>query len=209
MAHNYAKDPPRFAIDPVAWDYTRDKLEESTGLPYDQWTGRQFAAAQVIYRNVRAKYGDSLKEKALSIPHPCVACGERKPHYEGDYICQSCRDAIEDSESYYEAAETITRPDAMDDIREKLAEKLGQKNVPAAMPVDSATSNVMEKTAPASTGTVSRNYGAMGDDKLLRSIQELEDGRGEAFAKAEIKGEDPLDHLESALRVAQEKGLLR
>src|SRR3954454_15896803 len=114
MPHNYKKDPPRFATDPLAWDYTRDKVENQSGLSYDEWTGKQFAAATVIYKNVRNKYGSSLKDQSLSVPYECASCGLSHAHYEGDYICQSCRDSIEDSETYYEAAETITRPDAMD-----------------------------------------------------------------------------------------------
>src|SRR5436190_19159676 len=176
MAHNYRRDPPPFAKDPWAWDYTRDRIEQNTGIGYDDWEGKHFAGAAAMYKNVRRKYGDALKERGLSVPRECVDCGLNNVHYEGDYICQKCRDAIEESDSYYEAAETISRPDAMDAIRQQLADKLGHKPKPGhaakEMPVDDKTSVAMENNAPAEVGRVSRNYGSMNPDKLLRSIRE-------------------------------------
>lgn len=211
MAHLYAKDPPAFAKDPWAWDYTRDRMEQNIGRPYDEWEGRHFAGAAAMYKNVINKYGPSVQNGSMTAPQVCVDCGNMAQHYENDFICKDCRDKIENTDSYYEAQDTITRPDAIEEIRQQLAEKLGHKskdgNRNASMPVDAKTAILMEDESPASTGKVSRNYRAMGDDKLLRAIKELEEESGEAVRKAQAAGEDVMDHLESALRVAQEKGL--
>lgn len=209
MAHLYDRDPPAFAKDPWAWDYTRDRIESNTGLTYDQWEGKHFAGAAAMYKNVLRKYGPSIEQGLLTAPQVCMDCGETKQHYQNDYICKDCRQKIEDADSYYEAAESITRPEAMDDIRKMLQEKLGHKDKRpnAAVPVDAMTTAVVENSAPASGGKVSRNYEAMNLDKLRRSITELEAGQGEAVTKATAKGEDVMDHLEAALRAAQEKGV--
>lgn len=241
MAHMYAKDPPRFAKDPWAWDYTRDKVEGNSGLTYDQWEAKQFMAAAAIYKNVRNKYGDALKERGLSVPRECVDCGGNNVHYEGDYICQNCRDAIENASSYEEAAATVSQPESIEVIREHLYRALGHDKKDAAKgrtkqfgvagpkpenkvgtpEFEAAGREAMERLTAdlptgetngsppvgddVPTGAVSRNYKNMAEDKLRRSIAELEAGSGEAVSKAQAKGEDPMDHLEHALRIAQER----
>lgn len=211
MAHLYSKDPPAFAKDPWAWDYTRDRIEQNSGLTYDQWEGRHFAGASAMYKNVIKKYGPSIKDGSMTPPQVCADCGNMAQHYENDFICKECRDKIEAADTYYEAVETISRPDAMEEIRRQLQEKLGHKDKDGhhnePMPVDAKTALLMENETPANTGKVSRNYAAMKDDKLLRSISELEQESGEAVRRVHAAGEDVIDHLESALRVAQQKGL--
>lgn len=49
--------PPKFATDAWAWEYTRRKLEDKHGVPYEEWEGKLFAAAGAIYKRVLAKYG--------------------------------------------------------------------------------------------------------------------------------------------------------
>lgn len=49
--------PPKFATDAWAWEYTRRKLEDKHGVPYEEWQGKLFAAAGAIYKRVLAKYG--------------------------------------------------------------------------------------------------------------------------------------------------------
>jgi hypothetical protein len=209
MSHLYDRDPPAFAKDPWAWDYTRDRIEQNSGKTYDEWEPRHFAGASAMYKNVVKKYGPSIQSGTMEPPRECVDCGENKSHYANDFVCQDCRDKIEDASSYYEAEETISRPEAIDDISRMLKEKLGHKDKKpnAAVPVDQATTIVVENSAPANAGKVSRNYSSMNPDKLRRSISELEQGVGEAASKAQAKGEDVMDHLESALRAAQQKGL--
>lgn len=220
MAHMYDKAPPKFAKDPWAWDYTRDRIEGNTGIPYDQWEGKHFAGSAAMYKNVIKKYGASIENGVMTAPHECVDCGDTKQHYQDDYVCKDCRDAIEAADSYEEAAATINQPEAIDAIREQLYKSLGhdKKDAKAGrivgigqtpeFPSVAAGEPVYESDlAPTNGATVSRNYNAMGDDKLKRSIKELEAGSGEAVQRAEAKGEDINSHLEAALRAAQEKGL--
>lgn len=223
MPHLYDKAPPAFAKDPWAWDYTRDRLEGNTGIPYDQWEGKHFAGAAAMYKNVVKKYGDSMAAGVTTMPKECVDCGSVSPHYEGDYICQGCRDAIEAAPTFEAAAATISNPGSLDAIREQLYKSLGHDKKDAAKGRKVMTVPTPVLVAPVPTpeavsgppasmgvgvvgGKVSRNYKAMNPDKLQRSISELEAGEGEAMRKVKA-GEDPFDHLEAALRAAQEKGL--
>jgi hypothetical protein len=205
MPHLYDKAPPGFAKDPWAWDYTRDRMEQNTGLTYDQWEGKHFAGAAAMYKNVVKKYSGSIQQGMVTAPHECVDCGQVKPHYESDYVCQDCRDAIEHAGSYEAATQTINRPAALDDIRKQLQEMLGHKDAgKVAVAVDGLTEQLMERAAP---GKVSRNYRAMSVEKLQRSIAELESGQGESSRKAQSRGEKIEDHLEAALEAAQLKGI--
>jgi hypothetical protein len=236
MAHLYDKLPPAFAKDPWAWDYTRDRMEGNTGLAYPDWEGKHFAGAAAMYKNVVKKYAGNIAAGNITVPRECVDCGQTNAHYVDDYVCRDCRDLIENASSYAEATSTITRPEALDDIRDQLYKALGHdkkdakkaKTAPMGpgsvefedfnsdengVPSNAGKNVVIQ--APAAipysganitTGQVSRNYGAMNEDKLIRSIRELEAGEGEAMKKIK-PGEDSLDHLEAALRVAQEKGI--
>lgn len=56
------KAPPPFAKHEGAWLYTQAKVRRQSGLDYDEWSGKQFAAANVIYRNVVRKYGDAVPD---------------------------------------------------------------------------------------------------------------------------------------------------
>src|SRR4051812_41205546 len=125
MPHYYDKAPPRFAKDPWAWDYTRDRLEGNTGIPYDQWEGKHFAGAAAMYKNVIKKYGESVKDGIVTLPKECIDCGVTGVHYQDDYVCKSCRDAIEAAPTFEAATKTITNPGALDAIRESLYESLG------------------------------------------------------------------------------------
>jgi hypothetical protein len=221
MAHMYAKDPPRFAKDPWAWDYTRDRLEANTGIPYDQWEGKHFAGAAAMYKNVVNKYGDSITQGKLTPPHVCVDCGQSAQHYLNDYVCVNCRGAIENAPTYAAAAATITTPDALDTIREQLYKSLGHDKkdakvgrtapAPTPMPARSVSpTNTLAEPQPvpeAPPGTVSRNYASMKDDKLRRSLRELQEGQGEAVEKARAKAENTDDHWAAAMKVARERGL--
>jgi ATP-dependent DNA ligase len=55
-------------------------------------------------------------------------------------------------------------------------------------------------------GPTNRNYGAMGDKKLLKCIDELENG-GDARERVEAKGGDPAADLEIARNIAAARGL--
>lgn len=209
MAHLYAKAPPAFAKDPWAWDYTRDRIENNTGLPYDQWQGKHFAGAAAMYKNVVKKYRDGVDSGKFDAhsPRECVDCGGNNPHYDGDYICTSCRDQIENAGSYAEAAATITQPESIDAIRDQLYKALGhdKKDAKAGRVAQLEEANPLKPgSSMIATGKVSRNYRAMSPEKLARVISELEAGEGEAMRKVKA-GEDPMDHLEAALRVQQTK----
>lgn len=206
MAHLYDKAPPAFAKDPWAWDYTRDRMEQNTGLTYDEWEGKHFAGAAAMYKNVVKKYRDGVDSGKFDShsPRECVDCGDVAPHYDGDYVCTGCRDKIEAAGSYAEAAQTITQPESIDAIREQLYKALGHDKKDAKKAADSMAV-VMESSEAAAarheaTRKVSRNYKAMSPEKLARTIGELEAGSGEAIKKVKA-GEDVLDHLEAALRV--------
>jgi hypothetical protein len=236
MAHLYDKAPPAFAKDPWAWDYTRDRMEGNTGLPYDQWQGKHFAGAAAMYKNVVKKYGTSVENGVLTVPKDCIDCGQVNQHYQNDYVCKSCRDAIEAAGSYQEAAQTISNPGSLDAIREALYKSLGHDKKDAAKGrtkqwgaaqeasatvtvenpvVDALDQHEAERRAyhdaavrTLSTGVenVSRNYSRMGNDKLSKAISDLE--AGILDPKYSAKGETAENHYEAALRVAQEKGLL-
>lgn len=82
------RELPKFARDEWCWDYTRTKVEEQSGRDYDDWIGKDFAAATVIYRNVERKYGTG-RETSHGIV--CPKCEQTNKFLEGDYICQKCR----------------------------------------------------------------------------------------------------------------------
>jgi len=215
MPHLYDKLPPAFAKDPWAWDYTRDRIEGNTGIPYDQWEGKHFAGASAMYKNVVKKYGANVAAGKTTMPRECIDCGATEVHYVDDYVCRNCRDAIESAGSYQEAVQTINQPEAIDQIREQLYKALGHDKKDAKKgrtPVAGAPATPVPDTADDAariqdTGPkVSRNYKAMGDDKLQRSIAELDRGEGEAVRKIK-DGENIMDHYEAALRAAQEKGI--
>jgi hypothetical protein len=212
----YDKAPPAFAKDPWAWDYTRDRMEQNTGILYPDWQGKHFAGAAAMYKNVVKKYSGNVVAGNLTTPKECVDCGATNPHYVDDYVCRDCRDAIESAGSYEEAASTITRPDSIDAIREQLYKALGhdKKDAKAGrVPSDlkgedtSPTADSYNEVTNLITGVagVSRNYKAMGADKLARCIAELEAGTGNAVKRAQAKGESVADHLEAAYRAQQEK----
>lgn len=205
MAHLYDKAPPSFAKDPWAWDYTRDRIEQNTGLTYDKWQGKHFAGAAAMYKNVKKKYTASMESGALDIPRECVDCGQIHPHYVDDYVCKECRTLIEKADSYQAASETITRPAALDDIRQQLMEQLGHKTKKVGVAADPLTQQLMEQSAPGSTGKVSRNYRAMGAGKLATCLAELEGGSGDSYNRVMAKGESVEDHIEAALRAQQEQ----
>lgn len=224
MAHLYDKAPPAFAKDPWAWDYTRDRMEGNTGLPYDQWQGKHFAGAAAMYKNVVKKYGASVENGVTTMPKECIDCGNVNVHYQDDYVCKTCRDAIESAGSYEEASKTISNPGSMDAIRDALYESLGhaakdakkgkdpfgkQSNpgatIAEAVSMDEPQVTQWDRSEPQG---VSRNYKAMGDSKLKKCISELENGSGDAVKRAQAKDEDVDDHLEAALRAAQENGLV-
>lgn len=219
MAHLYDKAPPAFAKDPIAWDYTRDRMEGNSGLPYDQWEGKHFAGAAAMYKNVVKKYGVSMGQGNVTrVPQECINCGGTNPFYVDDYVCKVCRDAIESADTYAEA-EAITQPEAIEDIRKQLYESLGHAKKDAKLgkdmlaPVENqmapqvvTPSDVIMDVEPVASVKVSRNYKAMNDDKLRRSIDELDRGEGEAVRKIK-PGESIMDHYEAALRAAQEKGI--
>lgn len=72
-----------------------------------------------------------------------------------------------------------------------------------------ATATPATRTArAAASGPWMRNYGAMGDDKLRRSLRELEAGTGEAVDRCESRGGDRAQHLDEARRIAAQRGLL-
>lgn len=208
MSHNYAKSPPAFVRDPWAWDYTRDRMENNTGVPYDQWQGKHFAGAAAMYKNVVKKYASNVNAGNLVLPKECVDCGNVTAHYVNDYVCKDCRDLIERAPTYAEASKTITNPGALDAIREQLAEALGHAKKDAKRITDNLKANeelfagIERNSAP----KVSRNYKSMGEDKLRRSITQLENNEGEAISK--LKGENRLDHLEAALQAAQENNIV-
>ena len=219
--HPYQKPPPAFAKDPWAWDYTRTRMEQNTGLDYPDWQGKHFAGAAAMYKNVVKKYRAGVDQQMYDIPRECVNCGVTTKHYQGDYICSDCRDRAEQATTIQEA-EAIQTASSMDDLREQLAKALGhdKKDAKKARSTDASKevrdgklvySSDQSEVFSGPTGTrgpskVSRNYGAMGHDKLVRSIRELDAGDGEAMRKVKA-GEDPMDHLEAALRAAQERGI--
>lgn len=82
------RQPPAFATDSWAWNYTRVKIEEQCGKEYDDWTGPQFGASQVIYRNVLKKYGPG---GAPETGMECPKCDIVRPFAEKDYLCTVCR----------------------------------------------------------------------------------------------------------------------
>lgn len=210
MAHLYDKAPPAFAKDPWAWDYTRDRMEGNTGLSYPEWEGKHFAGAAAMYKNVVKKYRDGVDSGKFDAhsPRECVDCGGNNPHYDGDYICTGCRDKIESASTYAEAAATITQPESIDAIREQLYKALGhdkkdaKADRQAVAGLEQAATDLGVTLPTVAEGKVSRNYKAMGPDKLTRTIAELEAGTGEAMRKVKA-GEDPMDHLEAALRAQQ------
>ena len=223
MPHLYDKAPPAFAKDPWAWDYTRDRIEGNTGVPYDQWEGKHFAGSAAMYKNVVKKYAGSIEKGVMTVPKECLDCGQMQQHYADDYVCKDCRDAIESAGSYEEAAATISQPEALDDIREQLYKALGhdKKDAKAGKSLNAPVQNQMapqiispaaevDATAQQSTGAtapagrVSRNYKAMSADKLQRVIAELEANDGDAAKRVHQKGEDIFDNLEAALRAQQE-----
>lgn len=213
MAHLYDKAPPHFAKDPWAWDYTRDRIEGNTGVPYDQWEGKHFAGSAAMYKNVVKKYGANVAAGNMTMPRECIDCGATEVHYVDDYVCRNCRDAIEAADSYQEAAATINQPEAIDAIREQLYKSLGHDKKDAKKGiVPGAPANPVPDTADDAARIVdagpkvSRNYKSMGEDKLRRSIAELDRGEGEAITKIK-PGENIMDHYEAALRAAQEKGV--
>lgn len=217
MPHNYTLAPPGFAHDPWAWDYTRDRIEANTGIPYDQWQGKHFAGAAAMYKNVVKKYTANIATGNLTAPRECVDCGNSHPHYVDDYICRDCRDLIEKAPSYSEAVTTINNPGALDAIREQLYEALGhaKKDAKAAVSRQTIVSGPIDPTVVEEVVTsavaqakVSRNYGAMGDDKLKKVIGELESSSGDSYNRVQAKGESRLDHLEAALTAAQKKGIV-
>lgn len=211
MAHTYAKAPPAYAKDPWAWDYTRDRMEQNTGLPYDQWQGKHFAGAAAMYKNVVKKYRDSILAQEFDVPRECVDCGGNNKHYKDDYVCTDCRDALEAAPSFEKAVTTISNPGALDAIREQLYESLGHAKKDASKAKAISNNDVAEYLAPkpgeSQPGKVSRNYKAMGEDKLRRAIADLEAKSGDAYERTVAKGEDHMDHLEAALVAAQEKGI--
>jgi hypothetical protein len=263
MAHMYTKDPPRFATDPWAWDYTRDRIEANTGIPYDQWESRHFAGAAAMYKNVIKKYAASIAAGNITPPKECMDCGQIEQHYVDDYVCKNCRAAIEAAPSYAAASATITTPDSLDAIREALYRSLGHDKADAkkgrtpmvGQPIgkppfapnastERTTAHVDKdgtkhygvmarqvaekeaqvtqyqmtqfKPAPQTgDGKVSRNYRAMAEPKLRAVIAQLDEGLdtqsntvNEAVMKVLAKGESVEDHLEAALRVAQERGIV-
>ena len=208
MAHLYDKAPPAFAKDPWAWDYTRDRMEDNTGLSYPDWQGKHFAGAAAMYKNVVKKYTASMQAGSVTIPTECVDCGYVHSHYVDDYICTDCRNKIEAAGSYAEAAQTITQPESIDAIREQLYKSLGHDKKDAKIGRSSmavVTQSSQDTAARhGETAKVSRNYKAMNPEKLARVIGELEND-GDAAARAKVTGEDVMDHLEAALRAQQEK----
>ena len=223
MGHHYTKAPPAFAKDPIAWDYTRDRMEGNTGIPYDQWEGKHFAGAAAMYKNVVKKYGASMGQgNVTSVPHECVNCGGTNVFYADDYVCKVCRDAIESADTYAEA-EAITQPGSMDELKKQLYESLGHAKKDAKAGKGSMFSGMTDNQmapqviTPAAVvdieaevipeGQVSRNYSAMGEAKLRKAIAELEAGKGDAVDRARGKGEDIMDNLEAAYRAAQKKGI--
>lgn len=87
-------------------------------------------------------------------------------------------------------------------IRRLLAEEAGE--VPEPKPRKPRAPRI-----PASGGTGRRrNYGAMGDDKLLRCIRELERGTGDAVNRCHNGGSgDPVGDLSHARELARTRGL--
>lgn len=185
MAHLYDKAPPKFATDPWAWDYTRDKMESSCGRPYDEWEGRHFAGAAQIYKNVVKKYGESRAEGRMTLPKECADCGNVAQHYEDDYICVRCREMLEGGAvpegAVVEGGDVETM--GLADTREEL-DKLIQKSV--------------KNTPQKDGGWSGRNYGAMGYSKLHKCIKELEGGYGDAYERCVRKGGDPVVDLAKA-----------
>lgn len=53
-----------------------------------------------------------------------------------------------------------------------------------------------------------RNYGAMGDDKLLRVIKELQEGYGDATSRVQVKKGDMDENRAKAEYVARKRGLV-
>lgn len=51
------RDTPKFAKNTWAWQRTCARVTAQSGSAYDDWSGKEFAAAQVIYRNTVRKYG--------------------------------------------------------------------------------------------------------------------------------------------------------
>lgn len=211
MAHLYDKAPPAFAKDPWAWDYTRDRIEQNSGLTYDQWEGKHFAGSAAMYKNVVKKYRENVEQNNLDIPRECVDCGLTNAHYVDDYVCSSCRDALDAADTYEEAAATISNPQSIDQIREQLYKALGHDKkdakkgrVPMLAEPGTIVNHVDETVTPIVASGVSRNYKAMGADKLAKCVAELEAGSGDAVKRAEAKGENVDDHLEAALRAQQE-----
>lgn len=217
MAHLYAKAPPAFAHDPWAWDYTRDRIEANTGIPYDQWQGKHFAGAAAMYKNVVKKYGDSVQSGTMVAPRECVDCGQVNPHYAGDYVCRVCRDAIEAAPTFEAASQTITNPGGLDAIREALYESLGhaEKDRKAgkvvwtrealSVPAEASQASHVAPTEPEPVPSVTRNYGAMGEAKLRTEAAKLE--QGILPSRYAERGENAEDHYEAALRAAAEKGI--
>jgi hypothetical protein len=89
MPHLYDREPPAFAKDPWAWDYTRDRIEQNSGKTYDEWEPRHFAGASAMYKNVVAKYGPSIQSGQVEPPRTCADCGQTKSHYANDFVCHA------------------------------------------------------------------------------------------------------------------------
>src|SRR4051812_43344468 len=221
MAHLYDKAPPAFAKDPWAWDYTRDRIEGNTGIPYDQWQGKHFAGSAAMYKNVIKKYGASMESGDMTAPHQCVNCGQIAQHYADDYVCKNCRQAVEEAGTYREATKVIKSQASVQSIKDKLYESLGHAakdrkagkvttKTPASVMLDrmSGVENMPHQAA----ATASRNYKLMKPAKLTNVIAELEAGvmNGSVNAstqRATEKGESVDAHYEAALRAAQEAGI--
>jgi hypothetical protein len=54
-SHN--RPAPKYVRDLQAWERSAEKVVNQSGLDYEDWTGKQFAAATIIYKNTVAKYG--------------------------------------------------------------------------------------------------------------------------------------------------------
>jgi hypothetical protein len=74
--------------------------------------------------------------------------------------------------------------------------------------IDGLHADWREGRRPAASGSWTRNYGAMGDEKLLRCIGELRSRSGDAFERVLAHAADRDVHLAAAEKAAEGRGLL-
>lgn len=54
---DHSRPAPKYVRDLQAWERAAEKVVNQSGLDYSDWSGKQFAAATVIYKATVQKYG--------------------------------------------------------------------------------------------------------------------------------------------------------